>query len=169
MFKHGIMKSRLTFIFICTLMSIVFSNCTTTSQMYLQSAKYTNDDSYGYSISNPIILKYSKSFGNKKIIEEYISRLFINLIKKDFTSGATEYTSMLIITERETINIQKSDAKQVDKEIINDKSSRSVDSLERYKITSENGEKTFTLYFKLVKNKRRLYIPCGFGYGRLTG
>ena len=145
------MKSRLSFIFICVLSSIVFSNCATTSQMYLQSAKSTDDDTYGYSISNPIILKDSKSFGNKKIIEEYISRL-----------GTSPGPGSFTIIERETIAILQSN---------------SVDSLERIKIVSDTETKTlnitrihsYTLYFKLVKHKQKFYVPTGFMYASLCG
>jgi hypothetical protein len=169
MFKYGILIKRLIYICLCTLTSIVFSNCTTTSQMYLQSAKSTDDLTYGFSISNPIMLKYSKSFGNEKIIEEYIGRLCANIKVKSSTSSCTERTSSFTILERETIASHKSDAKQVEKEMINGNSTKRLVSLERYKITSENGEKTYTLYFKLVKNKRKLYIPSGFMYSRLSG
>ena len=151
MFKYGIIKSRLTYICFCALTSIVFPNCTTSSQMYLQSAKYTNDVSYGYSISNPILLKDSKSFGSKKIIEEYISRL-----------GTSPGPGSFSIIERETIAIPQSN---------------SVDSLERIKIVSDTETKTlnitrrysYTLYFKLIKHKQKFYVPTGFMYGYLCG
>lgn len=159
------MKNRLTFIFIIVLSSIILSNCTTTSQMYLQSAKSTDDDTYGYSKSNPIILQCSKSYGNNKIIDEYISRLF--------KSPNLSFT----IIERETIAIPQSNAIQTDTEIKYRKPTKCVDSLERIKIISDTETKTlnisrkqtYTLYFKLVKHKRKIFYPTGFGYSRLCG
>ncbi len=159
------MKNRLSFIFICVLSSFIFSNCATTSQMYLQSAKSTDDDTYGYSKSNPIILQCSKSYGNNKIIDEYISRLF-----------KSPNLSFSII-ERETIAIPQSNAIQTDTQIKNKKPPMYVDSLERIKIISDTETKTlnitrkqsYTLYFKLVKHKRKLFYPTGFGYSQLCG
>ena len=133
--------------------------------MYLQSAKYTDDTSYGYSSSNPIILKCSNSYGNKKIIDEYISRLF----------SQPELGSFRII-ERETILIEPSKDKQVNTEIKNSKPSKPVDSLERIKIISDSEKQTltisrkqtYTLYFKLDKYKRKLYVPSGLMYSYLS-
>ena len=160
------MKNKSTFIFICVLSSIIFSNCATTSQMYLQSAKLTYDDTYGYSKSNPIILQCSKFYGNKKIIDEYISRL-----------ASSSCLVSFIIIERETIAIPQSNAVNTGCEIKNSKPSKSGDSLERIKIISDTEIKTLnickktihTLYFKLVKRKRKLFYPSGFMFSRLCG
>ena len=121
-------KRQFALVCICVLVSIMFLNCSTTSQIYLESARYTDDTTYGYSMSNPINLKYCKSFGNKKTIEEYISRLF------------TKDSDSFIIIESTTISVQKSNANQTDTEIIDIKSSKPLVSLDCYKIISEKGK-----------------------------
>lgn len=136
------MKIKLPFLFISLLSVFILSNCTTTSQMYLQSARNTTDTTYGFTMSNPILLVNTESYGNGKIIEQYISKLYMGIAESD---SSRPYIRSFTIIKRET-----------------------VDSIERYQIASEKREKIYTLYFKLVKHKAKLYIPFGFMYSRLA-
>ena len=121
---------------------LLFTSCKT-SDLYLQSAKSTTDKTYGTSESNPIKLRYSKKLGYEMIVKDYVDRLYCENLNKYHVEDKS--LSTLESTPKYSNQIKK------------------------YKIVSDDGKSTHTLYFKFTRIKRRLHYSNNFGFSFLSG
>lgn len=129
-------------------------------QIYLESVNHDEKQSndYGYIKENPIILKLSSEYKHENIISEYIKRLSKNRLKDSFASLQSFKiidTSKFPINEDEAVN----QSNEIDYERW----------IYKYTIISNDNFFKETLYFKLNKKQKHIYVPTGFLYGHLSG
>ncbi len=137
------------------------SNLTAT-QRYLQSATWNEAlaDNYGYSESNPIVLKLSADLNYELIIDEFIARLWSDG-EGESEGGLKSFT----IEEKLKIPNKKHQSQKKESQLINE-CSRWIYA---YKITSVDKKEKFTLFFELNPKSKNLYRPSGFMYSMIAG
>jgi len=132
------------FILLSFILSIFYS-CSTTVDLYLQKATQTKNESYGYSIDNPIRLKYSEKYHNNKIIESYVSRL------STYNLSSFNINSVELIPKDSALDKKKNNL--------------------FYKVNIESLDNSTrrTLYFHLNRSNSKIYVPYDLGFGYLSG
>ncbi len=134
----------------------------TESLRYLQSATLNEELStnYGYSESNPIVLKLSADLNYDQIIKEFIDRLW-----KNGQGKSTGKMQSFTVIEKLKIPIKDYQNQITKSKIINEFSS----NIYAYKIISSAENEIITLFFKLNSKSKKLYKPSGFIYSMLSG
>jgi len=164
------MRKILTFVMLISTILIVVS-CRSSLELKINSAKDCKDESYGFSMNNPICIKY-KNVSSDSIINVYVNKLWNNNQS---------------INDKNIINIrQKGDSiiqESADKKYWNMISYHVIKirtiliTLENKKnkllrectIKSDNDKQTIVLYFNTNKSDRKLKVPFGFFFSRLSG
>ena len=133
----------------------------TITQKYLQSATTSQDlfDDYGYTESNPIILRLSSELNYDQIIDEFINRLW-----KNGNGESVGTMQSFTIVEKLQIPIQDYESQTKEPNRLHE----FVNTIYAYKIMSKDGEETITLFFELNPKSKKLYKPDGFIYSMLT-
>lgn len=139
------------------LLSILFLfGCQTSDlSVKLNRASYTNDSTYGYSINNPICIKY-KNLNSESLIRAYVHNLNKGEIvdSKPYLQTLMNWNVVSIVETIENNPGRKSLAKKT--------------TIQECLIQSDDKKFNTKLYFNTNKNKP-LKIPVGFSYARLCG
>jgi hypothetical protein len=126
---------------------ISLCGCKTNLGIELNKAISSDDITYGYSIDNPIIVKF-KGVSSDSLIHVYVSRLARN-------GNMTSYHIIKINEiKNDTSDLHSKRIKHTIKECI---------------LVSKDKKETIILYFNTNKKSRNLKIPKGFFYERLCG
>jgi hypothetical protein len=135
------MKYR-TILFLIQILLIF--GCASNNQIYLNSARPCNDNTYGCTPQNPVVFNKCKLDNKKTIIEDYISRL-----------AAPNGNRLEILDKKQIPNPMSNNLKEK--------------YLEEYTLKYQDSLIPYRLYFNVNKSRRKLYIPEGFLFGYLTG
>jgi hypothetical protein len=152
------------------------TGCGITSTMYLQSfSGYTQDNTYGFIESNPILLKGSEKYNYDLIIDEFISRLYSKGIQE---AGYEISNDSIIYRDEKRIDMQSfliqtkkkilDGPEKIVIEEINDKDDY-YNTLFIYDIISKDQKIKYRLFFRLTKNNQKFYAPNEFFYSMLCG
>lgn len=129
------------------LSSLTICGCTVNLGLELNKARSTDDSTYGYTVDNPIEARFMGVSGDS-LIQEYVKRLARN---GDLNSYRI---SKITVIQYDDNNLHTKQHKETVKECI---------------LISEDKKETIKLYFNTSKKNKKLKIPKGFFYGRLSG
>ena len=131
--------------------SVILYDCKTPNQtlelsLELLKAKSSTDESYGYTIENPIGVKY-KDVNSDTVIIYFVKNL-IDIDRYNSFSGPYK------IIDLKELSPKNGSLDKIIKECT---------------IRTSDGAKTIKLYFDPDKSIKELKVPRGFFYTRLTG
>ncbi|MBK8808159.1 MAG: hypothetical protein IPO21_16650 [Bacteroidales bacterium] len=124
--------------------------------MKINSAHNCDDESYGYSMGNPICIKF-KQVCSDSIIYAYVNRLssYNEIVNED----NIEYSHIIPIDSLKSCQVIRIN------DVIVDKTNKRSRVLRECTIKSDT--KTIILYFDTKKSNGKLKVPKGLIYSRL--